>query len=68
MKATPDDTIGPLSMHFMSSVAVVVVESCSQSALSVLCLFVIFPVSCELCYFFYCPLTVYPGVLTSFSE
>jgi hypothetical protein len=34
MKATPDDTIGLLSMHFMSSVALIVVESCSQSALS----------------------------------
>jgi len=25
MKAAPDDTLGPLSMHFMSSVALVVV-------------------------------------------
>jgi hypothetical protein len=49
MKATPDDTIGLLSMHFMSSVALVVVESCSQSALS-FCFFP--PVTCELCYLF----------------
>jgi len=71
MKATPDDTLGPLSMHFMSSVSLVVVESCcSQSALSLffLCLFVISLVTCELCYFYYRPLTVYLGVLTSFSE
>jgi hypothetical protein len=70
MKSTPDDTLGLLSMHFLSSLALVVVESCcSQSALSLffLCL-VIFPVSCELCYFHYRPLTVYPGVLMSFSE
>lgn len=50
MKATPDDTLGLLSMHFMSSVALVVVESCcSQSALSLffLCLFVISLVTSE---------------------
>jgi hypothetical protein len=65
------DTLGPLSMHLMYSVILVVVDSCcsrSPSSLFLLCLFVTLIVTCELFYFCCLPLTVYPGVLTVFSE